>query len=562
MFPMDTGRLRSLLAGGETRTVEYKTKINDAHLVEAVVCLANGSGGHLLVGVEDSGRVIGSEPRHGDHTDPSRVEALILGRTRPAVQVSVEVIPTDRGEVLVISVPTALTVVATGDGKYIRRAIDMKGNPQCLPMEPHEVLARVSSVGAQDFSAIPVPGVGFDDLSAGELTRFRTLAGTTAGGDRNLATLSDLDLLKALGLCSIADELTLGAVLLFGSEEAIRRRLPTYEVGFQELDGLEVRTGELGHVPLLRAMTEMYERVSARNPEEEIEIGPLRVPLPRFAEVTVRELIANALVHRDYSAAGATLVQISQEGLSISNPGGFPEGITTSNLLTTPPRSRNLALADAFKRAGLVERTGRGINRAFESQLALGRSAPDYTRSNARTVVVRVRSGPADKELAVLIAETHRQGERFSLQDLLTLHEVRIERRITTGRAAELFQVGVQEARDVLNGLTDRGILETRGRTRGRTYHPSASVFARLGEPAQHARARGFNQLEQERVVLSFVDHHGSITRGEAADLCRISPDQASRLLRRLRDEGALELVGTKRASHYVRPRTARSDTQ
>ena len=556
---MDPGELRNLLTGGETRTVEYKDKVNDADLVEAVVCLANGSGGHLLVGVDDSGQVIGSAPRHGDHTDPSRVEALILGRTRPAVQVSAEVAPTDRGEVLIIEVPTAPTVVATSGGKYIRRAIDMRGNPQCLPMEPHEVLARVSSVGAQDFSAIPVPGVGLDDLSAGELTRFRTLAGT--GGDRILATLSDMDLLKALGLCSLADELTLGAVLLFGTEESIRRRLPAYEVGFQELDGLEVRTGELRHIPLLRAMIEMYERVSARNTEEEIEIGPLRVPLPRFAAVTVRELIANALVHRDYSAAGTTLVEISGEGLSVSNPGGFPEGITTSNLLTTPPRSRNPALADAFKRAGLVERTGRGINRAFESQLALGRSAPDYSRSNARTVVVRVRPGPADKELAAFIAETRQQSEPLSLPDLLTLHEVRIERRITTGRAAELLQVDVQEARDALNRLADRGILETRGRTRGRTYHLSASVFRSLGEPAQYAGVRGFDRIEQERMVLTFVDHHGSITRREAAGLCRIPPDRASRLLRRLRDEGALELVGTRRAARYVRPSPARPDS-
>ena len=98
-------------------------------------------------------------------------------------------------------------------------------------------------------------------------------------------------------------------------------------------------------------MIEMSERVLVRNPEEEIEIGLFRVPLPRFAEVTVRELIANALVHRDYSATGATLVEISEAGLTVSNPGGFPEGITISNLLTTPPRSRNPALADAFKRA-------------------------------------------------------------------------------------------------------------------------------------------------------------------------------------------------------------------
>lgn len=55
-------------------------------------------------------------------------------------------------------------------------------------------------------------------------------------------------------------------------------------------------------------------------------------------------------------------------------------------------------------------------------------------------------------------------------------------------------------------------------------------------------------------MVLTYVDRHGSTTRREAADLCQTPSDRASRLLRRLRDEGKLELVGRKRAAHYVKP--------
>ena len=550
---MDPAELRSLLTGGESRTVEYNRQANDTELVEAVVCLANGSGGHLLVGVDDSGRLIGANPRHGSHTNPSRVEALILSRTRPSVHVSVAIVTTDGGEVLVVNVPTPPTVVATSDGRYLRRAIDAKGEPQCLPMEPHEVLARVSSVGAQDFSKVPMRDVGFDDLATTELARFRELAWT--GGDEVLANLSDPDLLGALDLLSSAGELTVGSLLLFGNEEAIRRHLPAYEIGFQELHGLEVRTNEISHTPLLRAMAEVYERVKARNPEEEIEIGLVRLPLPRFADDAVRELIANALVHRDYTARGPTLVEIRESGLSISNPGGFLEGITVANLLTTPPRARNPGLADAFKRAGLVERTGRGINRAFLSQLELGRPVPDYSRTNTNSVIVRLRPGPADRELAGLVAEARRRGQEFSLEDLLVLHEVRVERHITTTRAAELFQVGEHEARDVLNRLADRGLVEARGRTKGRRYHLAAALYRRFGELAQYVRGRDFDEIQQEQMVLTFVDQHGSIARREAADLCQIASERASRLLRRLRDEGKLDLVGKKRAAHYVKPK-------
>lgn len=550
---MDQDELRHLLTGGETYTVEFKGgSVNDSELVEAVACLANGSGGTLLVGVDDAGVVVGARPRHGSETDPRRVEALIANKTEPAVLTRCTLDEVDGHGVLVIAVPTAENVVATSDGRYVRRAIDVRGRPQCLPMKPHEVVARAGSVGAQDYSRVVVPGLTIDDLSATEFERFRELA--RAGGDEALLSLSNADLLKAVDLLTAGDQLTVGALLLFGSPDVLGSHLPAYEVGFQELDGLEVRASESGPTPLLRAMVEITDRVQARNPAEEIEIGLLRVPLPRFADATIRELIANALVHRDYTANGPTIVEVTQDALVVSNPGGLPEGVTTSNLLTTPPRPRNPALADAFKRAGVVDRTSRGINRAFASQLALGRPAPDYSRSTATSVVARVRSGPADKELASFIAEARRDGQEFSLEDLLTLHEIRLERRITTARAAELFQVDQHEARTTLNRLADRGLVEARGDGKGRTYHLSAALYSQFGESAQYVRARGFDDIQQEQMVLTFVGRHGSITRREASELCQIDSERASRLLRHLRDEGKLDMLGEKRSSRYVNP--------
>jgi ATP-dependent DNA helicase RecG len=67
------------------------------------------------------------------------------------------------------------------------------------------------------------------------------------------------------------------------------------------------------------------------------------------------------LIHRDYSRLGAVHVQWHEDWIEISNPGGFPEGVRLDNLLVTPPRPRNPSLADAFKRAGIVERTARVI---------------------------------------------------------------------------------------------------------------------------------------------------------------------------------------------------------
>ena len=55
-------------------------------------------------------------------------------------------------------------------------------------------------------------------------------------------------------------------------------------------------------------------------------------------------------------------------------------------------------------------------------------------------------------------------------------------------------------------------------------------------------------------MVLQYVDAHGQITRAEAADLCALTPDQASRLLRRLAKAGKLRLRGERRGAEYVRP--------
>lgn len=548
---MDVDSVLEMVAAGEALTVEFKPGgISQDELAAAVVCLANGEGGYLLLGITDDRRVVGIDPGKQDYADPHRLAAAIAGRTVPTVMIRTEMVQIGDSRVGVIEVPATDDVHATTKGRYLRRTIDIRGEPQCLPMSPRDVLARAS--GAVDYSRRVMAELTAEDLDVGELARMRALA--RQGGDGVLASLSDSEMLRALSLVGPDGELTVGSLLLFGTSEAIARHLPAYEVGFQDLRGTGIRANEISRTPLLKAMEHLVGRLEARNPEEDVEIGLFRVPLPRWAATTIRELIANALVHRDYTQFGLTLVRMEGDVLAISNPGGFPRGVTLKNLLTTIPRPRNPALADAFKRAGLVDRIGRGINRVFEDQLALGRPAPDYSGSSDGSVVARVRSGPADAELAGYVAQSRRSGREMTLEDLLALHEVRAERRITTARAAELFQVDQVSARATLNELVERGMLESRGERKGRTYHMSAAVYRQLGEPAQYVRTKGFDEIQQREMVRTFVERHGSITRRQASELCQVAPLQAGRLLRKLRDEGELEMMGERRGARYVIP--------
>ncbi|MCQ3805068.1 MAG: putative DNA binding domain-containing protein [bacterium] len=546
---VDKAFLDKVLQGGETLTVEFKTDpLNDAELAKAVVCLANANGGHLLIGVEDDGTPQGAQPRHGTQTYPNRIQALIASRTDPSVETTVELVEVNGVEVVVIKVPVPGHVVSTTDGFYTRRALDLHGKPQCLPMRPHEILSRAGHLQEQDFTRFPISDLTLDDLSESEFDRLRTAALT---GDNSLVDLSNTELLRALDCTTNDQRLTVGALLLFGRTAAIARYLPAYEVGFQELDGLEVRTNQITSIPLLRALAELEDRVMARNPEQELQIGLQRVALPSYSKQTVRELIANALIHRDYTAKGVTLVEITADAMQVSNPGGFPAGVTISRLLTAVSNPRNPTLANAFKRAGLIERTSRGINLVFKSQLTLGRPVPDYNRSNPSLVVARVPSEPVDKELARFVAETLRKGQQLELEDLLVLHEVSATGRVTTRRAAELFQD--QSIGATLYNLVDKGILKVSGRGRGRSYRFTNALAQRFGQ-----RGDGSRRAQQRRELLDYVGRTGSISRREAVELWDMTPDQASLFLREMRDQGLLEMVGRHRASRYVLPKRER----
>jgi ATP-dependent DNA helicase RecG len=195
----------------------------------------------------------------------------------------------------------------------------------------------------------------------------------------------------------------------------------------------------------------------------------IRVGVPAHSPAGFREALHNALVHRDYTRAGAVHVQLRESGatddsgseIEISNPGGFPDQVRLENLLVAPPRPRNPVLADAFKRVGLVERTGRGIDTIFEGQLRYGRPVPDYSRSTGATVQVVLNDGPANIAFTRLVAERDVPGRRLSVDELLLLNVMAADQEpIGLGRAASLIQRLEGPTRAVLDRLVESGLLD------------------------------------------------------------------------------------------------------
>ncbi len=549
--------LRRLIAAGETLAVEFKGEereaLSDSTLVETVVCLANrpdGDAGWLLVGVEDDGRITGARHRHGGSTDAHRVHALVANRTRPSLSVRVEIVAIDDREVMVIEVPTARAPVSTSDGRFLRRGLGGDGRPACLPMHFHEMQSLQGDRGQLDYSALPVAGSRWEDLDPLEFERFRRFVRESQGrGDAALVDLPDVELAKALGAVQANHSVTAVRVLglvLFGREEALRRLLPTHEVAFQVLADRKVEVNDFFRWPLLRVVDELLVRFRARNREEEVLVGMLRVGVPDYPPAAFREGVANALIHRDYTRLGAVHVQWHEDRIEIGSPGGFPEGVRLDNLLVTQPRPRNPLLADAFKRAGIVERTARGIDTIFFEQLRNGRPAPSYGRSNESGVVLELPGGKANLAFARFVAEESQADRPLALDDLLLLNHLWLDRRLTTAEAAALIQRPEGEARSRLQRLVESGLAESRGERKGRTWHLSAAAYRRLGDKAAYVRQRGFEPLQQEQMVLQYVEKHGSVSRAEVAELCQISPPQAYRLLQRLEKKRLLSRSGSR----------------
>ena len=557
---MDTNEheIKTIRDNGETLAIEFKSDVKglpDRDLVAAVVALANTEGGLILLGVEDDGTITGVQPSHQDTTG---LKALIANRTSPSVAISTEIIEQDGKKILSITVPKSSSIVSTTDGLVLRRRLMASGRPEAVPFYPHEFVQRQAALGLVDPSAMPLVSLSVDDLNPLERQRIRE-AIRRYGGDMTLLPLADEELDGALGLVTTVEGVrrpTVAGLLFLGREEIIRRHIPAHEVAFQVLEGTDVRVNEFFRKPLLQTFEEVELLFKARVVEQEIQVGLFRVPIPNFDRRAFREGFINALVHRDYARLGAVHVRLDDDGLTISSPGGFIEGVTLQNLLVAPPRSRNPLLADIVKRIGLAERTGRGIDRIYEGMLRYGRPAPDYSMSDRYSVVLLMCRADADTSfLEMILVYEERTGVPMPIDSLIILSRLRQERRLTTTDLAENTQKPEASTRATLEKLVEAGLIEAQGTGRGRSYMLSAKVYKKIDQEAAYIRQAGFDPIQQEQMVLTYIDKHGSIKRAEVMELCRLTKDQAYKLLKRMEKNGQIAQSGSRKGAVYERKR-------
>lgn len=535
----------------ETLTVEFKSdksRLPDSDLIDAVVAFANTEGGKLYVGVEDDGEITGLHPAHKDSV---QLAAFIANKTVPPVSVTVEALD---GYVCV-TVPQMRSITASSAGKIQRRRLKADGTPENVPMYPHEIASRLSDLRMLDYSAQIVPDADYADLDDVERERLRSII-RSYHGEQSLLELDNEELDKALRLATEdGGKLvpTFCGMLLIGKRESLMRCVPTAEAAFQVMNGTGISVNESFTLPILAAFEKIKAFFDARNSEEEIDEGLFRISVFDYDKRAFREALVNAFCHRDYTMMGRVRVMLDDEGLTVSNPGGFIEGVTLENLLTVEPHGRNTALADALKRIGLAERTGRGIDRIFEGSLLYGKALPDYSESTSVTVKLFIPKSLPDKAFTRLISEEQaRNGNPLPLNTLLVLNELKRSRRASIAELSAAIHVSETKVKHTVERLTESGLIEAVGTGRGRHYTLSAKIYQQADDVSGYVRQKGIDSVRYPEMILQYAKSNGGkVTRAEVVELLRVTPPQAYRLLKKLEDAGKLLGIGHGKGAYY-----------
>ena len=547
---MDVRDVEKLAKSGESLTVEFKRRRDKSEFsareaVRMAVCLANGSGGTILVGVDDDGAITGAIDLFEDGSPNYHLENFLRAHTTPPIDVHVEEVRVPvEGEdrlVIVVSVEASPMPVATKDGLYVYRTLDAQGQPECQPMDPAYLFTRYREARHIDPMTAPAEGTTISDLDPLEIERYRRLI-VANRADENVSTLDNAALVRALGFYPDDDgPVALGAIALFGTAQSIARHLPMHEVRFSVLGGTRVRENYSTSAPLVAAYEDIAARIDKYRSEEELQLGLVRLGFTNLPVRAVREGLANALIHRDYFALGAVTVQLA-ESLTISSPGGLPRGVNVDNIFVQSiPRSP--LLADAFKRAGLVECTGRGVQIMAEELLLNGRGEPDYSATTGRSVTVSLPILATAVESAYVLRAWMGDNGELPLTAIRAIHLVAMEGEKSMADIQRDLSLSRHTVQSACVELERTGLL-----ARGRTLYRLGPTYTALMPRRQ---AGGSDRIED--AISDLLSSHDTVTTSAVMAAAGVTRAQATRALGKMVEAGELVRHGTTRDVYYTR---------
>ena len=449
------------------------------------------------------------------------------------------------GVVLVVSVEKSNSHVATTGGIYYRRL----GNVTKPDYPANDVYSPADN---PDFSAKIVAGATENDIDLLEVYRLKEKLRIRDAGSAlpDLADTTFLDNLNLIRMDKDEVRVTVAGLLFVGKAASIARLLPQAEVIYLHYSD-EAQTEYDNRMdmqePVISILDKLTERIRTYNRLTNVQVGLFRLEVYDFSEAVFQEALLNALAHRSYEDMAPIYVKHYPTKIVIENPGGFPGDINESNIITHQSIPRNKLIAMTLQHLKYVQRSGQGVDIMFQSMLTEGKPYPEYA-STPNSVRLTLRSTMENQSFVRFIAETQdKRSKMFTLSELMILHYLREHQKITLKQAAKTIQETDDNAHKVLNALRDDGLLELNGKT----YMLSLKVYETVKTDVAYVQDKTVSQIQAKDRILEYLKHKPSITNQKAQELCGYTKDQAYRILRKLVEEGKIEVKGAGRGRRY-----------
>jgi ATP-dependent DNA helicase RecG len=272
--------------------------------------------------------------------------------------------------------------------------------------------------------------------------------------------------------------------------------------------------------------------------------GVFRREIPEYPREALREALANAIAHRDYSSyVRGSYIQIRMfaDRLEIQSPGGLFGNVTVENL-EEEHSTRNARFMRMMEDMHVVENRGSGIRAMLQATREANLEPPRFNdRRTSFLVTFRNHTLMNPQAIAWLNQFAHVQLNDRQRLALVYLHQHEF---ITNSDYRRLNRVDAMVAGQELRGLVQAGMIDQHGASRGTSYT--------LQLPRESAVPKVL--LADEEKILAYVREHGSINNTECRRLLNVEDKRAWYLLNKLRHLDALRQVGKGRWSRYTLP--------
>lgn len=463
---MDRIDLEELYAQGQGETLAFEVEGAPAmRLAETFSALANTEGGTVLLGIDSSTETV----KGIRELDTAREKALAAGLRcePPLVLPRPATFMLDGKPVLYVTIPSGLPHAYALRGKYMAR--EGKKNRALGPRQLRDLLRNR---GEGNFEVQVLPGATLDDLDRERAHAYARVF-LNEESARHRWDEATLDLLYRRGCLtkeSSAYRPTVAGLLLFGREP--QRLLPSAEILLARYNGTEmsdtfIREAARGALPEQIRAAEAFLMTNMRKGARIAEFK--REEKPEYPLSAVREVIVNAVAHRDYQIRGEEIrVLMFTDRIEVYSPGRLPGHITVENIVEER-FARNEVIVQALTDLGFVERLGYGIDRILRQMNEAGLPKPAFAET-ANGFRVTLRGAGENFVSADFDRERYRNLPLNERQNaaLQFLHK---NGRITNREYHELYEdVSDETIRRDLADLVDAGLVIKMGDRRGTYY--------------------------------------------------------------------------------------------